>query len=118
MILCKFCGEEVGAVEASETAAPRGGVHSLYPVDGLDTVLNARSLRQDQYVVLHHGCQSAQMRRGDSFWNPETDWWACQEPDRHADEDIHFDLGCELCAQRWISVRDELEAIMEQRKQP
>jgi len=111
MITCSFCASEADAVPYAEGG---DGVHADYPplAVAFDIVYNSRHLRQHGFVLLHHGCQSARAQVGEGvYWDPDTAWWACLEPDRPVTPHVHFDLGCGECAHRWHELRDDLPPL-------
>ena len=108
-VTCKLCGAEC---EAARRGHGTGDVHALYPPDPFDVVFNSRLFRQDQFILVHHDCSSPQADVGEGpYWDAEKAWWACQAPDRPANQYIHFDLACGECAQRWHAVRDDLPPL-------
>lgn len=95
---CPLCGYEVEAVPLDEIA---DFVRVVFPLNAGEVVPNAREFLVGRVALLHHGCLSPQASTDSRWWNPDTSWWACRDPERQLDSDANFDLNCAACAERW-----------------
>lgn len=95
---CPLCRQGVESLLLDDVPLE---IWTLYPLDAIDTVPNARMLRVGTTVLLHHACASPAAGTDTPYWDVDRAWWACADPTRPLDADTHFDLNCMACAQRW-----------------
>lgn len=103
--LCPLCGEDVEGLPLDQVPLE---IWTLYPIDALNSVPNARTFRCGNTVLLHHACSSAVADTDTSYWDSQSAWWACAEPERPLDNNTHFDLSCMACARRWSGEGSQL----------